>query len=168
MSTENQPVEKVVWVDRNLLKPNDYNPNAVAPPELRLLKISILEDGWTQPIVCNEDNTIVDGFHRWTVAGSKELAKLTDGKVPVVYVKGKDRASQKMTTIRMNRARGTHGVLPMAEIVGGMITDGVSMQEICSRLQMESEEVVRLANRLGIPKTSIVSDHAWSNSWVPE
>jgi len=168
MSTENQPVEKVVWVERNLLKPNDYNPNAVAPPELRLLKISILEDGWTQPIVCNEDNTIVDGFHRWTVAGSKELVKLTDGKVPVVYVKLKDGAHKRMSTIRHNRARGTHAVLKMADIVEAMLAEGLCMEEICERLQMESEEVVRLANRKGIPKTDIVRNSAWSNSWVPE
>lgn len=155
-------------MDRDSLRPNDYNPNAVAPPELRLLKISIIEDGWTQPIVCNPDNTIVDGFHRWTVSGSKEIRGLTGGKVPVVYVTPKDAASQKMTTIRMNRARGTHGVLPMAEIVSSMIEEGISIEEICSRMQMESEEVVRLANRKGIPKTSIVSDHQWSKSWVPE
>jgi ParB-like chromosome segregation protein Spo0J len=162
------PVNLVKWVDRNELKPNDYNPNAVAPPELRLLKISILEDGWTQPIVCNEDNTIVDGFHRWTVAGSKEIAKLTGGKVPVVYVKLKDAAHKKMSTIRHNRARGTHAVLKMADIVESMIAEKLSMEEICERLQMESEEVVRLANRKGIPNTEIVRDANWSNSWVPK
>lgn len=163
-----QPVEAVQWVDRNLLKPNDYNPNAVAPPELRLLKISILEDGWTQPIVCNEDNTIVDGFHRWTVAGSKDIARLTGGKVPVVYVKLKDGAHKRMSTIRHNRARGTHAVLKMADIVESMLAEGLCMEEICERLQMESEEVVRLANRKGIPKTDIVRNANWSNSWVPE
>ena len=62
-----QPLDKITWIDRDKLKPNNYNPNKVAPPELKLLKISILEDGWTQPIVVNPDYTIVDGFHRWTL-----------------------------------------------------------------------------------------------------
>jgi ParB-like chromosome segregation protein Spo0J len=155
-------------LNRDELKPNDYNPNAVAPPELRLLKISILEDGWTQPIVCNPDNTIVDGFHRWTVAGGKEVAALTGGKVPVVYVTLKDGTHKKMSTIRHNRARGTHAVLKMADIVESMIKDGVCMEEICERMQMESEEVIRLANRKGIPKTEIVLNSNWSKSWVPK
>lgn len=168
MTTEQQPINRVQWVHRDELKPNNYNPNAVAPPELRLLKISILEDGWTQPIVCNEDNTIVDGFHRWTVSGSKELRKLTGGMVPVVYLGNKDTASKMMATIRHNRARGTHAVLRMADIVESMIKDGLCMEEICERLQMESEEVIRLANRKGIPKTDIVVKAEWSKSWVPE
>lgn len=168
MTKEQQPINRVQWVHRDELKPNNYNPNAVAPPELRLLKISILEDGWTQPIVCNEDNTIVDGFHRWTVSGSKELRKLTGGYVPVVYLGNKDTASKMMATIRHNRARGTHAVLRMADIVESMIKDGLCMEEICERLQMESEEVVRLANRKGIPKTDIVVKAEWSKSWVPE
>lgn len=167
MAKENQPINEVRWVHRDELKPNNYNPNAVAPPELRLLKISILEDGWTQPIVANEDGTIVDGFHRWTVSGSKELMKLTGGYVPVVYLTPKDTASKMMATIRHNRARGTHAVLRMADIVESMIKDGLCMEEICSRLQMESEEVVRLANRKGIPKTDIVQNAEWSKSWVP-
>ena len=168
MTTEQQPINRVKWVHRDELKPNNYNPNAVAPPELRLLKISILEDGWTQPIVCNEDNTIVDGFHRWTVSGSKELRKLTGGFVPVVYLGNKDTASNMMATIRHNRARGTHAVLRMADIVESMIKDGLCMEEICERLQMESEEVVRLANRKGIPRTDIVVKAEWSKSWVPD
>ena len=67
-----QPIDKVQWIHRDKLKPNNYNPNMVAPPELRLLKISILEDGWTQPIVVNSDMTIVDGFHRWTLSKDKD------------------------------------------------------------------------------------------------
>lgn len=163
-----QPVNKVTWVDRALLKPNNYNPNSVAPPEMKLLKISILEDGWTQPIVINPDYTIVDGFHRYTVSGSKELMALTNGLVPVVMITPKDEASQMMATVRHNRARGTHAVLSMAEIVHSMITkDKLSMQEICTRMQMEEEEVIRLASRMGVPKTDIVQNVEFSKSWTP-
>jgi ParB-like chromosome segregation protein Spo0J len=165
---ENQPINKVQWVHRDTLRPNYYNPNAVAPPEMKLLKISIIEDGWTQPIVANPDNTIVDGFHRWTVSGDPDVYRVTGGYVPVVFISPKDEASQKMATIRHNRARGTHGVLPMADIVESMIRDGVSGDEICERLQMELEEVVRLANRKGIPKTAIVVKSTFSRSWSPQ
>lgn len=161
----NQPISEVKWVQRDTLQPNGYNPNRVAPPELKLLKISILEDGWTQPIVINPDNEIVDGFHRWTVSGDAEIAALTDGLVPVVVTKPRDAAQQKMATIRHNRARGTHGVLDMSNIIQSMIEDGLSQQEIMSRLQMESEEVVRLALRAGIPKTKIIQDSEFSNAW---
>ena len=67
-----QPIDKIQWIDRDKLKPNNYNPNMVAPPELKLLKISILEDGWTQPIVVTADMTIVDGFDRGTISGDKD------------------------------------------------------------------------------------------------
>ena len=163
-----QPINNVKWMDRKELRPNDYNPNAVAPPEMRLLKISILEDGWTQPIVLNPDCTIVDGFHRYTVAGDREVSQLTGGLVPVVVIHPKDAASQRMSTVRHNRARGTHAVLRMADIVESMVHGGMSMEEICFRLQMEAEEVVRLASRKGIPKTDIIKNSNWSTSWVPE
>src|SRR5258708_4407167 len=78
-----QPIGHVHWVKRSLLRANDYNPNHVAPPELALLKVSIMEDGWTQPIVIRKDYEIVDGFHRWTVSGDPEVSALTDGMVPV-------------------------------------------------------------------------------------
>ena len=165
---EEQPINKVEWVHRDILLPNDYNPNAVAPPEMLLLKISILEDGWTQPIVRTPDNKIVDGFHRWTTSGDVEVYAMTGGMVPVVTLAPRDRVSQQMATIRHNRARGTHGVLNMAEIIQEMVQDGRCIEEIMERLQMEREEVLRLAARVGVPKTDIVTNAAWSKSWVPK
>ena len=162
---ENEPISSVEWRHRDKLSPNDYNPNRVAPAELGLLKISIMEDGWTQPIVVNPDGEIVDGFHRWTVAGHPELMKRYHGMVPVVVTCPKDSESQKMATIRHNRARGVHGVLDMSKIVGDLIAAGISQQEIMERLQMESEEVVRLANRLGIHQSKIIQDGDFSKAW---
>lgn len=161
---KNQPVSSVEWIDRGKLKPNHYNPNKVAPPELKLLKISILEDGWTQPIVINPDYEIVDGFHRWTVSGDKQVSDLTGGKVPVVITKPADENQQMMATIRHNRARGTHGVLSMAEILQDMVERGLSKQEIMARLQMEEEEVIRLALRVGIPESDLIDDE-FSQAW---
>jgi ParB-like chromosome segregation protein Spo0J len=160
------PISDVIWRDRKTLKPNNYNPNRVAPMELQLLKISILEDGWTQPIVINAKMEIVDGFHRWIVSGHPELMAGDVGMVPTVMINSDNASSQKMATIRHNRARGTHGVLDMAELVRSLIADGLSQQEIERRLQMEAEEVIRLASRAGIPKSDIIQDLTFSKAWV--
>jgi ParB-like chromosome segregation protein Spo0J len=168
MNKTKQPLDEIIWRDREELKPNNYNPNKVAPPELKLLKISILEDGWTQPIVINPDKTIVDGFHRWTVSGHKEIYALTNGKVPTVMVTPKDENQQQMATIRHNRARGTHGVLEMSNIVTDMVKNGLTGEDIMSRLMMEKEEVVRLLFRAGIPKSDVFKDKEFSKSWTPE
>lgn len=163
-----QPVDTIKWVHRDTLHANDYNPNAMARPELELLKLSILEDGWTQPIVALSNGTIVDGFHRWTVSGSKEIASITGGMVPVVYISPKNSYSQKISTIRHNRASGTHAVLKMADIIQDMVKQGVSMEEMCHRMGMEEEEVLRLCSRKGIPRTEIIKNKGWSKSWKPE
>lgn len=165
---EVQPINNVQWVERDKLVPNNYNPNKVAPPEMRLLKISIMEDGWTQPIVVNDDFTIVDGFHRYTVSGDKDIAALTEGKVPVVVLQPATEQQRKMATIRHNRARGTHGVLQMSDIVVSMIKDGLTGEEIMSRLQMEKEEITRLCFRAGIPKSDVFKDDDFSKSWTPK
>jgi ParB-like chromosome segregation protein Spo0J len=164
-----QPLNEILWVDREKLKPNNYNPNKVAPPELKLLEISIIEDGWTQPIVINPDYTIVDGFHRWTVSGHKAVSELTDNLVPVVMINPKNKAQQQMATIRHNRARGTHAVLEMSNIVSDMIKDqGLTGEEVVKRLGMEKEEVVRLLYRNGIPKSDVFIDTEFSKAWVPK
>ena len=165
MSHEDQPINKVQWIERDKIRPNGYNPNRVAGPEMKLLKISILEDGWTQPIVINPEYEIVDGFHRWTVSGDKEIQAMTGNLVPAVMTKPNNDAHQKMSTIRHNRARGTHGVLNMSEIIQSMVEDGLPKQEIMARLQMEEEEVVRLAARVGIPKSGLIDSSEFSKSW---
>lgn len=164
IGTESQPVARVQWVDRSTLKPNHYNPNHVAPPELELLITSIMEDGWTQPIVVLPDFTIVDGFHRYTVSGDKRLMEMTGGMVPVVMVDF-DMTHRMMSTIRHNRARGEHGVLHMANIVRTMYEEGVSEAEIQKRLGMEDEEVERLLDRSGM--TVRGAGDGFSRAWVP-
>jgi ParB-like chromosome segregation protein Spo0J len=165
--TKTQPISKVVWKHRDELKPNDYNPNKVAPPEMELLVTSIIEDGWTQPIVILPDNTIVDGFHRYTVSGQKKLMERFNGLVPTVTV-DIDPIHRQMSTIRHNRARGTHGILPMASIVRGIVADGVSREEIQSRLGMEDEEVDRLVDRAGMPVQAGRKQEAFGASWKPK
>jgi ParB-like chromosome segregation protein Spo0J len=145
---DDQPVSHIEWVHRDELHANDYNPNHVPPPELRLLKLSIIEDHWTQPIVIREDENgtleIVDGYHRWLVSDDKKIREMTDGYVPVVRLKNLSPAQQRMATIRHNRARGEHHVMKMADIVDDLVNRyGVDSAEVERRLQMEEEEVKR-------------------------
>lgn len=169
LEKRSHPVDSVVWRHVDSLKANNYNPNVVAPPELELIKVSLIEDGWTAPIVITDDGEIVDGYHRWLCTKSDlRVYSLTRGLVPTVEIRPRDAASKMMATIRHNRARGTHTVLAMSKIIQTMVEDEkLSMEEICERLQMESEEVIRLAIRQGIPQTAIVAAAPWSREWTP-
>jgi ParB-like chromosome segregation protein Spo0J len=160
------PLQRLTWIHRDTLVPNNYNPNSVAPPELDLLKTSIMEDGWTQPIVANSDMTIVDGFHRWTVSKIAEVYNMTGGFVPVVILEPKDPEHQQMSTIRHNRARGRHGVLQMGRIVQDLINGGKTVEEVMKRLQMEREEIMRLTNTQGVMGHPDI-DQPYSKAWIP-
>lgn len=140
------PLSTLEWVDRNLLKPNDYNPNKVSRENLDLLKQSILTNGWTLPIVVRPDYTIIDGFHRWTVSGEEPLLSMLDGKVPVVKVVHEDSAEDIYGTVTHNRARGTHLLEPMKAIVKRLMDDGHSVPEIGKQLGMKPEEIFRLSD----------------------
>lgn len=140
------PLSSLQWVDRSLLKPNGYNPNKVSEDNLQLLVQSILTNGWTLPIVCRPDYTIIDGFHRWTVAGREPLLSTLGGKVPVVIVAHDDENGDVYGTITHNRARGTHLLEPMKAIVKRLIDQGKSVQEIGKQLGMKPEEIFRLSD----------------------
>jgi ParB-like chromosome segregation protein Spo0J len=161
------PVSNVTWIHRDALKPNDYNPNVVPPPELELLIVSIMEDGFTQPIVVLPDMTIVDGFHRYTVSGDPRLLELFGGHVPTVTI-DIDAVHRRMSTIRHNRARGEHGIVPMATIVRAMLEEGVSSADIQRKLGMEQEEVERLADRSGMAARMAARGASFGPSWVPD
>lgn len=140
------PLNNLQWVDRGMVKPNDYNPNKVSKQNLELLKQSILFNGWTLPIVVRPDFTIIDGFHRWTVSGEEPLKSMLDGKVPVVIVEHKDKAGNIYGTVTHNRARGTHLLEPMKAIVKELMNEGKSVEEIGKQLGMKAEEIFRLSD----------------------
>ncbi|MDR2553203.1 MAG: ParB N-terminal domain-containing protein [Treponema sp.] len=140
------PLATLQWVDREKLKANDYNPNRVSRENLDLLVKSILSNGWTLPIVCRPDYTIIDGFHRWTVAGEEPLKSRLGGKVPVVIVQHKDEAANVYGTVTHNRARGTHLLEPMKNIVKKLLAQGKTIKEIGKELGMKPEEVFRLSD----------------------
>lgn len=172
MATGDQPLSKLEWVERDSVQPNDYNPNHQPPPEHRLLKVSLMEDGWTQPIVVFDAGdgskpTIVDGEHRWRASGDKEIQKLTGGLIPVVRIVGTTDHLM-MSTIRHNRARGEHGVLPMSDIVGKLLESGRTKTDVMQLLQMEEEEVNRLAERSEYAEYATEGVGDFQNGWVPE
>lgn len=140
------PLSSLQWVDRALLHANNYNPNKVSEENLKLLIQSILTNGWTLPIVVRPDFTIIDGFHRWTVAGREPLRTRLGGKVPVVVVDHHgDESADVYGTITHNRARGTHLLEPMKAIVKKLLDEGKSVTEVGKQLGMKPEEVFRLS-----------------------
>ncbi len=140
------PLSTLKWVDRDLLKPNDYNPNKVSKENLKLLVQSIMVNGWTLPIVVRKDMTIIDGFHRWTVAGQEPLHSALDGKVPIVIVEHNEESEDIYGTVTHNRARGTHLLEPMKAIVKRLMDEGKTVHEIGKQLGMKPEEVFRLSD----------------------
>lgn len=149
-SAPSQPISAVRWMPREDLSSNSYNPNSQAPPERRLLRRSILESGWTQPIVARDHGDrleIVDGYHRWLTSEDPKVYALTNGLVPVVVLPPTDDASARLATVRHNRARGTHHVLGMATVVSDLIALGLDEEAVRDGLGMDDEEVERLADR---------------------
>lgn len=140
------PLSSLQWIDRGKLKPNNYNPNKVSEENLQLLTQSILTNGWTLPIVVRPNFTIIDGFHRWTVAGKEPLLSKLGGKVPVVIVSHTDEAEDMYGTITHNRARGTHLLEPMKAIVKKLMDENKSVKEISKQLGMRPEEIFRLSD----------------------
>lgn len=140
------PLGSLQWVDRTMLKANDYNPNKVSEDNLQLLIQSILTNGWTLPIVVRPDYTIIDGFHRWTVSGREPLLTMLGGKVPVVIVDHHGNKDEDIYgTITHNRARGTHLLEPMKNIVKELLDEGKTVPEISKQLGMKPEEIFRLS-----------------------
>ena len=140
------PLASLQWVERDRLRANDYNPNKVSEDNLQLLMQSIETNGWTLPIAVRPDFTIIDGFHRWTVAGREPLKTQLGGKVPVVIVEHDDASDDIYGTITHNRARGTHLLEPMKAIVKRLLDDGKTVDEIGKQLGMKPEEVFRLSD----------------------
>lgn len=168
---KNEPVDFVKWVKCEEVTANDYNPNKVAPPEMELLEISIINDGYTQPIVTwqnQEKNKIevIDGFHRNRVGRESPLVnKRINGYLPVVTIRKEqeDKNDRIASTIRHNRARGKHQVNAMSEIVIELKNRNWSNARISKQLGMDEEEVLRLCQISGLEH--LFNDSDFSNAW---
>lgn len=149
------PVYNVIAVPIEKIRANAYNPNAVAPPEMKLLETSIWEDGYTMPVVCyhlsDEDAyEIVDGYHRYTIMKtSKRIRDRERGCLPVVVI-DKDISNRIASTIRHNRARGTHSIDLMVNIVAELVEAGMSDAWIMKHIGMDMDELLRLKQISGL------------------
>ena len=164
-----EPVDCVLWVPADTVAANDYNPNTVAPPELKLLEHSIACDGYTQPVVTWVDGDrreTVDGFHRGLVGRtSKKVRARTHGYLPVTTVNADrtDRRDRIASTIRHNRARGRHAVDRMSDIVLDLSRRNWSDAKIARELGMEPDEVLRLKQITGLAEA--FADKEFSEAW---
>lgn len=166
---KDEPVDCVVWVKNDTVKSNDYNPNKVAPPEMELLEVSIMNDGYTQPIVTfpnEEKNEIIDGFHRNRVGKESKLVnKRVQGYLPIVSIrKEKQGKTERIaSTIRHNRARGKHQIDAMSEIVLELKNRNWKNTRIAKELGMDEEEILRLCQITGLE--DLFKDGDFSKSW---
>jgi len=166
---KDEPVDCVLWVKADSVEGNDYNPNSVAPPEMKLLEISICEDGYTQPIVAwglNDYYEVVDGFHRNRVGKeSAAVSKRLHGYLPIVNINQSraDKGDRIAATIRHNRARGKHQVDAMGDIVRDLSKRNWSDSKIAKELGMEPDEVLRLKQITGLAE--LFSDAEFSMAW---
>ena len=165
---KDQPINNVIWVPIEQVQSNHYNPNSVAKSEMRLLYTSIKHDGYTQPVVTIYDKKlnkyiIIDGFHRYAIMkANKDIAERTDNKLPIVVL-DKTMAERMASTVRHNRARGTHSVEGMSSLVFGMLDEGIPDEDICEELGMEPDELLRLKHITGFSK--LFENAKYKKSW---
>jgi len=165
------PVYDVKRVPMDMVTANDYNPNSVAPPEMALLETSIWEDGYTQPIVTvydpeNDRYVVIDGFHRYlTLSNSERIKEREQGMLPIVVLK-KEMGDRMASTIRHNRARGSHNIELMSTIVSELVEMGKGDRWICKHIGMSPDELLRLKQITGV--AALFMNRDFSDSWEAE
>jgi hypothetical protein len=162
------PIENIQWLDARTLKANHYNPNMVMNSELRLLERSIALQGWVQPVLVTPQNTIIDGFHRATLSKtSKQLIKKYNYMVPCAVLNMPEHRAMCLT-VRINRAKGEHQSLKMADLVKTLSEKHLmEEQEIAQEIGATLEEV-RLLLAENIFKRRNIDKHSYSQAWIPE
>lgn len=171
MSDFLSPVYNVIAVPIEKVTANDYNPNSVAPPEMELLETSIWEDGYTQPVVTVYDKerdlyVVVDGFHRYlTIKNSKRIFERERGLLPCVVL-DKHISDRMASTIRHNRARGSHNIELMSTIVSELVEMGKGDRWICKHIGMSLDELLRMKQITGL--ASLFANKSFSDSWEAE
>ena len=168
MSEFKSPVYNVISVPIEKITANDYNPNAVAPPEMALLETSIWEDGYTQPVVTVYDNendmyVVVDGFHRFLTLKNSERIRKREGDMLPCVVLDKSMSDRMASTIRHNRARGSHNIELMSTIVSELVEMGKGDRWICQHIGMSADELLRMKQVTGL--SSLFQNKEFSKSW---
>lgn len=167
-----EPVDFIQWIPADSITANDYNPNAVAPPEMKLLEHSITEDGYTQPVVSWKTENgyeVIDGFHRTRVGKEcPQVRKRVSGYLPLTVINGEreDRGDRIASTIRHNRARGKHKIDAMSEIVVELKRRNWADEKIGRELGMDPDEVLRLSQISGLAE--MFANREFSEAWEAE
>jgi len=168
-----EPVDCVLWVKNQTVHANDYNPNSVAPPEMELLRLSIANDGYTQPIVSMIDGEnsreVIDGFHRNRVGKEcEDIQSRVHGYLPVVTIREtqENKGDRIASTIRHNRARGKHRIEAMSDIVLDLKKRNWSDKKIAKELGMDADEVLRLSQITGLAE--LFKDKEFNEAWEAE
>lgn len=168
MKIEEMPISRIEWKPVDELSANDYNPNVVYNSEMKLLKFSLLKQGWIQPILVTKDGVIIDGFHRSTLAKvDDEVRAMTGGLVPCVVMELSE-PERMLLTIRINRAKGSHIALKMADIIHKLVNDmGLPIQQICDGIGANRDEVELLLRDNVFKKHDLTMESKYSKAWVP-
>lgn len=165
---KSNPIDRVQWLKYDQLIPNDYNPNSMAPPEKKLLELSIQENGFTQPIIVKNTDAgwmIIDGYHRHSIIkNNKMIREKNKGCVPVVVLEQTERPLLIAATVRHNRARGSHQINLMSELVKELSQLGLTDFDIGKKLGMDDDEVLRLKQITGLRE--LFSSVEFSNAWT--
>lgn len=168
MDLEKQPISNIEWIDARRLNTNDYNPNVVLSQEMKLLKFSMLENGWIQPVLISKDKTIIDGFHRyWLAVNDAEMIQIFDYQVPVCIM-NVSTPERMLLTIRINRAKGNHVAFKMQDIVKTVHEKfGFSKDLIGQRIGAGKDEIDLLLQE-GVYSKLNIKNHKYSMAWIPK
>lgn len=163
----NDPIDNIEWLDVAELQPNGWNPNVVHNAELKLLELSIIETGWVQPVLVSRDMLIIDGFHRYSLSrDSAALREKYDGKLPCAVL-DLSPGEAMMLTVRINRAKGTHVAVRMADLVQQVIDEhGFTREAVAMKIGATLAEVDVLYQN-SIFERKDLKNHRYSQAWVP-
>lgn len=161
------PIDQITWVAATDLRANDWNPNRVFSPELKLLEHNLLSIGWVQPVLANRNNLIIDGFHRWRLTqDSTAIQGRWGGLVPVAFLDLADDEAMALT-VRMNRAKGTHVAVHMHQLVARLLSDHAwTVERVQEAIGATRQEVETLAQE-GVFALKKIDQWAYSKAWYP-
>ena len=164
----NHPIDSIEWIDAELLTANDYNPNVVLKHEFKLLEHSLLKNGWIQPILVTQDNVIIDGFHRATLAKTSiKVKNLSDGKVPCTVLSLSE-PERMLLTVRINRAKGVHASVKMAELIKSVIQEyDYTIDQVKEAIGATKDEIELLLEE-NVFKALKIDAHKYSEAWYPK
>jgi len=161
------PVNRIKWMPADDLEANDYNPNMVFSPELKLLELNILTIGWVQPIIITRDNIIIDGFHRWMLSRESPAVVAKYHRMVPCVVLDIDRPHAMTLTVRMNRAKGAHVAIDMSKIVHALVNEhGWTAEAVATEIGATQDEI-KLLLCDNVFKQKDTANYKYSRAWYP-